>query len=302
MSLSFILDDIADKTSGCKNSTESVTCLGHLEGLPILIERAKIVDASVHTRRLLQGVLKSDAISKEAALEAFTMLPIANDDTMLLTQAPTEHNRKLVEKATANIFNNLEVENAVVADVLDVVGKTIESSKILNEVCIDYSDQIQKHLDRLTRRPSIVIIGKTSINLLTSNIWDICNIDTYAIGYKPYEGVLDAKFRALTTHSVMVGLLQNAYYFKTKDGVPTLSHIADYVCNQAKAMLNQQQSLTQTQLSLSNYLVTGDKLFIETTSVGYALDTLNQIKEHEKLFTGQDCFAATLLECMSVLV
>lgn len=302
MSLSSILDDIADKPPVVEVSTQGVTCLEHLAGLPVLLERVKSVDAALHTKRLLHILLQSGAISKASALEAFTMLPLANDESMLLTQAPTEHNHKLVAKAASNAFSNPEEAGSLVTEVLEMIAKTIESSKTLNELCSHYRTEIQKHLDRLTAQAPMVIDGTTSINLLTADAWIIANIDTHTLGYNPYEGVLDAKFRAITTHPVMTSLLENGSVFTADSGVPTLANVASYVCNQAKIMLDQQQGLVQTQQSLKSYLVTGDKPYADDTGVGHVLDTLGQIKAHEKLFTGQGCFACSVLDCLSTLV
>lgn len=305
--LSSILDDIANDPVPAlevtsSDSSNGLTCLEHLVCIPVLLKRAKDIDAALHTQRLLKIALQSGALSKATALEVFAMLPVASDDAMLLTTASTQHNHKLVEKAAANAFSNPEEAGSLVTDVLEMVRKTVESSKDLSALCSRYCYEIQGHLERLNTQPPMIINGTTSINLLTAEAWLIANIDSYTLNYTPYEGVLDAKFRAITTHAAIKGLLEDSSVFALNQGMPSLSVLAMYLCSKGTIILDQGQALVKTQERLKDYLAGQCKDELNDTGVSHVLDILSQIKEHEKLFIGESSFASVVLDCLATLV
>lgn len=301
MSLSTILDDIASDSRPCAEALPCATAsvsLEHLTGLPAVIERSKKADQHVYFKRLVKTVLDSGPVSKTTALEVFAMLPQEVATTALLTTAATDHNHGLVEKAASNAMTNTQEAGSLVSEVLEMVVKTLETSQERIALYTHYCSSIEEHLKRLTSLAPIVIKSAEAINLLTTSIYTIASLDSYALSYPPYEGVLDAKFKTLSTNSEMLCLVHE----KSVPDYFNLQNVALYVCQKAKEMTSQEQGLVSTKEHLTSYFQNALTTALTDTGVTGVVEGLAQIKQNEKLFVGEQALAANVLDCLALLV
>lgn len=303
MSLSSILNDILDGAtptesgSGSNQPTDlspnSVDqgAFEHLQGLSVVEAKVADLRKRSHARRMFTQALQSPTLSRSTAMELFTMLPLAGAREPILTQASSAHNRQQLLQAVS-IPETTAADEDTRAEVRDLVARSAESARQLDSICRVYLQRFATQLDRLTLRAPLVVSQGKNVNLLECSIASVSTMDSYELQYKPYEGILDAKYRQITQSALYISMYEDSEVIGVKPP-PSLHELTKQLTSVGAVVRDHCQTLIQF----------SEGAPIETdTDLEKALDALNWVKSHQSTFMAPGCLAELTLGVLEFLV
>lgn len=196
-----IQPELKEEESSSNISTESL-----LSKYVISEEKLHILN-KIRDFKANYEILKNvEKISKQQALEVFTMLPEPIDPSVKskLTEAPSILNKNIFDSTVNSVQNKIEKE----------IEDTIDKINDFNKFYIDIRDNKLAQLDNIvtnflskneeairtilsSETKYLVIYDDKTYNLLIDTIETISKIDDTKIFYAPYEGKLTSLFLSL---------------------------------------------------------------------------------------------------------
>lgn len=185
-----------------------------------------------------------EVLDKALALEIFTMLPnLAGPTTSSkLTGAASSHNKSLLTRQLNSyqpspesmlpLFSQLLV---AVSDMRESCSEVFTAAAAATKVIVEEYKRVKDH--------SVIVFCRKQINLITTPLTELCQIDDRLIDYPPYEGVLTDSVRKIVQSSVY----QPAYAHERNPSIEEIISKLMYGCEYIQA-LQKQSDLTYQKL------------------------------------------------------
>jgi hypothetical protein len=142
-------------------------------------------------------------LDKALALEVFTMLPNLADPLTAskLTSAASAHNKSLMTQRIVNYQPSPESMLPLYGQLFDVVCKMQRTCAEVLPVAIAATEAVAAEYERV-KNQAVVVFCRKQIDLITTPLEDIVQIDDRLIDYPTYEGVLTTSAYKITSTSL----------------------------------------------------------------------------------------------------
>lgn len=314
MSLSSILDELQDGVQPI--ATEFVT-LSVPKGSPVqpntqqfdrkVLDKFNVLYNKLVMKQTVGAMVKLD---RKIAQEVFTMLPELDPiEQGKLTSFPSVVNRDVTLKALDGVSDELPED--VLGMLKDVAAQAQSQAADLAEVLrviTDSAGALQEQVQRLSARRPLVIVNKTSRDLLSDPLGDLSYMDDTALDYPKYAGVLCQRLRDLASDPSLIDFLQ--FYEPSKQIYSamdlSLQAIVDKVLG-VHTTLASTVSDFEASLAALKALVDGSGAVVDERAseviagVGRLLDTMNYFAMLHTLVHTENNFLVKLQELLVFL-
>lgn len=259
-----------------------------LAALEVLKDKAAKLQEHQYIVGSFKAALEGATLDKSTAMELFTMLPLANTaPAPVLTQAPTEHNKRQLLGIFNEYNDSAVVDNAVKDEVISLILASKELWEDTHHSCEIFQKDLSSHIERLEKSPPMVIHQGKSVNLLTEDICQVMGMDSFSLDYKPYEGVLDSNYRQIHNDKNFQKFLQGGDVGRANPEYVSLKDVAMHV-----------RMLTFTEGGHHNTLhkVCGDRSQVSELDLSNALKSLDWYRKFSSVFIGSDALADKVIK------
>lgn len=249
---------------------------------------------TLHT--LIDSVRDTDRVSKELALEVFTMLPPMVSTASLsnhLTSAPSAYNKTFVLDKIAPYDNREEIRRFM-SDLLNEICSVEEAVLTLKQVVKTYTTLTQPDLERLDKCQPLVVYPGGKFNLIMDHIERIAEVNDQLYNYEPYEGVLREKYQNLLYCKGYSLIKERSGHGNSE---MSLNDVISYLRNTAHYYEEVEKNIARLKDNLSSYSKTsGSKYIIED-----AFNFMRYLPVDQIVFEGKDCLAEQVLALIKFL-
>lgn len=255
-----------------------------------LEQRLESLNGYISVLPLIEEIKKSEVVSKELAMEVFTMLPPMVNYSNHFTKAASAYNRTFV----MNKFTPHDKRDEVRAFLEDLLRAVYDVKPQVDEVfkiAEAFKSLTAVEVEKFAKIDPIVVFPGGKWSLLTDPIRDIANTDDSLYKFAPYEGVLADKYQKLDAAVSSFKFSYSASDYENLNGLyKYLLHICDWYINSDKMFNNLVSKLCDYSLD------TGTKYLIED-----AFNFLNMTRIDGLLFVGDDSIASQVLDLLKFL-
>lgn len=243
-------------------------------------------------QKLMASVHSSDCVSKELALEVFTMLPPMTNVANYLTSAPSIYNKSLVIDKVAPYDRKEELRDFLSTLLQEVLNcrEHIDQVSALSQAFITVA---KPEFERLNQCPPIVVYPGGKFNLIADSVERIVEVHDSLYRYEPYENKLRDFYCGIVYHTHFQELKKRAGY---NDNV-SAAEIYKYFEGLADYYSNIDKHLNSLVAKLSSYDNTvGTKYIVEDAFI-----MINSLPMDFVLFGGKDSIAEKLIDLLKFL-
>ncbi len=297
MSLSSILDEIQGDAVKETPEGDEVVPMRPAEtqepsdGLAALeVLKGKVSELQNHQYILgaFKVALEASTLDKGTAMELFTMLPLTpNKVSPILTQAPTEHNKRQMLEIFNEYNDSSHVDTAVKDEVIRLVRSSLHMWEDTHHSCEIFREELTSHSQRLDKVPPMVVYNGKSINLFTTDMCEVMSMDSFKLDYKPYEGVLDGNYRAIFLDDNLQRFIETGDIARENPEYVSLKDVADHI-----------RVLTYTERDHHTALhkMLGDSSLINERELSIGLKSLDWYRKFSRVFIGPDALADKVIK------
>lgn len=292
MSLSSILDEIqGDAVKETPETAEVVpeqTTAGQepadgLAALEVLKDKASKLRDHQYILSVFNTALENATLDKSTAMELFTMLPLAQNRTgPILTQSPTEHNRRQMLEIFKDYNDSVQIDTAVKDEIILLVNNSSHMWEDTHHSCEVFRDELIAHMERLEKTPPMVVYEGKSVNIYTADMLEVMAMDSSKLDYKPYEGVLEGNYRAIFNDDSLRGFIDSGDVVRGTPEYISLKDVANHI-----------RSLTYIESNhhVALHKLLGDPALVSERDLSEALKSLDWYRKFGRVFIGTDALA-----------
>lgn len=243
-------------------------------------------------QKLMVSIHSSERVSKELALEVFTMLPPMTNVANYLTSAPSTYNKSLVIDKVAPYDRKEEVRDFLSSLLQEVLNCREHIDEVAN-LAQAFVTIAKPEFERLDKCPPMVVYPGGKFNLLADQVERIVEVNDHLYRFEPYENKLRDFYCGIVYHTHYQELKKRAGY---GDGTSLAEiyryfmSIADYYSN-----IDKQLNALVSRLSTNDNTV-GTKYIVED-----AFNMVNSLPMDFVLFAGKDSLAEKLIDLLKFL-
>ena len=297
MSLSSILDEIQgdavkETPEGAEVVPEQTTTeqepADGLAALEVLKDKAGKLQDHQYILGAFKAAFESATLDKSTAMELFTMLPLApNKVSPILTQAPTEHNKRQMLEIFNEYNDSNQVDTAVKDEVIRLVQGSLRMWEDTHHSCEVFREELTTHMERLEKMAPMVVYEGKSVNLFTADMCEVMAMDSFKLDYKPYEGVLEGNYRAIFLDDSLRRFIGAGDIVRGTPEYVSLKDVASHV-----RILTYTESGHHTTL----HKMLGDSALISETELSIALKSLDWYRKFSRVFIGSNALADKVIK------
>lgn len=297
MSLSSILDEIqGDAVRETPEGDEVVPMRPAQtqepsDGLAALeVLKGKVSELQNHQYILgaFKVALETTTLDKGTAMELFTMLPLTpNKVSPILTQAPTEHNKRQMLEIFNEYNDSSHVDTAVKDEVIRLVRGSLHMWEDTHHSCEVFRVELTNHSQRLDNVPPMVVYNGKSINLFTADMCEVMSMDSFKLDYKPYEGVLEGNYRAIFLDDNLQRFIETGDIVRENPEYVSLKDVANHI-----------RVLTYTEHDhhATLHKMLGNSPLINERELSVGLKSLDWYRKFSRVFIGPDALADKVIK------
>ena len=291
MSAIDILNEIRGEHNSSPEITPVVEATAQSPVMEALLSKAEDIYKKLDLQKLTADVDKSETVSKELAMEVFTMLPPMVNYSNHMTKAPSAYNRSFVmSKITP--YDAKEEIRGFLSDLLQEVWAVKPLVEKLKSLTQAFKSLALPEMARFVKHDPMVIHPGGKLNLLGDGVSTITQVDDRLFNYPPYEGQLTQKYTDLLYSKFYSELLKydGGDDMSLASIVRKLIGISDFYEGVDKYLLKLEQNLSY------DVSATGTKYVIED-----AFNLLQNVMKDTVLFDGEECIANRVLVILKFL-
>lgn len=304
MSLSSILDEIQGDAVKETPEGDEVVPMRPAEtqepsdGLAALeVLKSKVSELQNHQYILdaFKVALEATTLDKGTAMELFTMLPLTpNKVSPILTQAPTEHNKRQMFE----IFNEYndsshvdtavkDEDTAVKDEVIRLVRNSLHMWEDTHHSCEIFREELTNHSQRLDKVPPMVVYNGKSVNLFTADMREVMAMDSFKLDYKPYEGVLEGNYRTIFLDDNLQRFIETGDIVRENPEYVSLKDVANHI---------RVLTYTEREHHTTLHKMLGDSSLIDERELSVGLKSLDWYRKFSHVFIGPDALADKVIK------
>lgn len=271
-------------------TSDPITLSPALEALQSQVET---IDKKVTLHKLIDSVRSSERVSKELAMEVFTMLPPMVSIQNHLTSSPSAYNKTFVLDRIVPYDNREEIR-----DFLNTLCQELyqveETALKIKQLSATYLSLCQPEFERLDKCPPIVVYPGGKFNLLMDHLERIVEVADSLYNYEPYEGVLTQKFQQVLWSDATKLLKERQYH---GNGEINLLSVLSYLRSIADYYADIEKHIAALKDKLSSYNSTGGIRYVIDDAIAF----IRNIPVDHMLFDGKDCIAERVYDLVKFL-
>lgn len=297
MSLSSILDEIQGDAVKETPEGDEVVPMRPAEtqepsdGLAALeVLKGKVSELQNHHYILgaFKVALEATTLDKGTAMELFTMLPLTpNKVSPILTQAPTEHNKRQMLEIFNEYNDSSHVDTAVKDEVIRLVRGSLQMWEDTHHSCEIFTEVLTSHSQRLDNVPPMVVYNGKSVNLFTADMREVMAMDSFKLDYKPYEGVLKGNYRAIFLDDNLLRFIETGDIVRENPKYVSLKDVANHI---------RVLTYTEREHHTTLHKMLGDSSLINEQELSVGLKSLDWYRKFSRVFIGPDALADKVIK------